>query len=432
MKILDYLFYIVLCIVASIGLLSFNLNEDMYFSLPTFELSKYEIYEREQWQLDVVNLVSVDITQIDPTKYLISYISKDKDDNTNLYGMIFYPSKYSILTQKGAWQNIATNTKTHSQETLLFDTNTLNTQTKQYAHSLHSTLTQNIDSNFYLFLNATLSQKPLITRPYIFQANLEDIAKAIESQIDSNNTQENSNPLFSLHESPALSLFARTNAFFSHKPSTFFSINNTIQGIILPFFTHIKKDQAFFGIFNKELQLEEIVKPHDNILYTNPIITPLHPSYDINNPANDSITHQCLALYSNNSVQENTPNLAYQFCKISNGSLQFEDMQESNNLSVGAMSAAAFGRYIMLIYTNKENTTINLAVWNGSDFITLKELDRSTKGGFINPKILTHGPYAYIAYAKDMQSKINIITLNETYINNLIASRNAINQNAMK
>ena len=37
-----------------------------------------------------------------------------------------------------------------------------------------------------------------------------------------------------------------------------------------------------------------------------------------------------------------------------------------------------------------------------------------------------------IFIAKDMQNKINIITLNETYINNLIASRNAINQNAMK
>ncbi|MCI7411436.1 hypothetical protein [Helicobacter bilis] len=428
MKILDYLFYIALCIVASIGLFSFNRSVDMYFFLPTFESTRYEVYEKEQWQLDSINLVSMDITQINPDKYLISYISKDKDNNTNLYGMIFYPSKYSILTQKGAWQNIATNTKTHSQEILLFDTKTLNAQAKQHIHSLHSALIQNIDSNLYLFLNATLLQKPLTTRAYIFQANLEHIAKAIES----NTTQENAKPLFSLHENPALSLFARTNAFFSHKPSTFFGTNTTIQGMILPFFTHIEKDQAFFGIFNKELQLEEIAKPHNNTLYSNPIITPLHPSYDINNPANDSITHRCLALYSNKSVQENTPNLAYQLCKISNGSLQFEDMQESSNLSVGAMSVAAFGRYIVLLYTNKENTTINLAVWNGSDFITLKELDRSTKGSFINPKILTHGPYAYIAYAKDMQSKINIITLNETYINNLIASRNAINQNAMK
>lgn len=428
MKILDYLFYIALCIVASIGLFSFNRSVDMYFFLPTFESTRYEVYEKEQWQLDSINLVSMDITQINPDKYLISYISKDKDDNTNLYGMIFYPSKYSILTQKGAWQNIATNTKTHSQEILLFDTKTLNAQTKQHIHSLHSALIQNIDSNLYLFLNATLLQKPLTTRTYIFQANLENIAKAIES----NTTQENANPLFSLHENPALSLFARTNAFFSHKPSTFFGTNNTIQGIILPFFTHIEKDQAFFGIFNKELQLEEVVKPHDNILYTNPIILPLHPIYDINNPADDSATHQCLALYSNKTIQDESPNLAYQLCKISNGSLQFEDMQESSNLSVGAMSAAVFGRYIVLLYTNRENTTINLAVWNGSDFITLKELDRSTKGSFINPKILTHGTYAYIAYAKDMQSKINIITLNETYINNLIASRNAINQNAMK
>lgn len=428
MKILDYLFYIALCIVASIGLFSFNHSVDMYFFLPTFESTRYEVYEKEQWQLDSINLVSMDITQINPDKYLISYISKDKDNNTNLYGMIFYPSKYSILTQKGIWQNIATNTKTHSQEILLFDTKTLNTQTKQHIHSLHSALIQNIDSNLYLFLNATLLQKPLTTRTYIFQANLENIAKAIES----NTTQENANPLFSLHENPALSLFARTNAFFSHKPSTFFGTNNTIQGIILPFFTHIEKDQAFFGIFNKELQLEEVVKPHDNILYTNPIILPLHPIYDINNPADDSATHQCLALYSNKTIQDESPNLAYQLCKISNGSLQFEDMQESSNLSVGAMSAAVFGRYIVLLYTNRENTTINLAVWNGSDFITLKELDRSTKGSFINPKILTHGTYAYIAYAKDMQNKINIITLNETYINNLIASRNAINQNAMK
>lgn len=428
MKILDYLFYIALCIVASIGLFSFNRSVDMYFFLPTFESTRYEVYEKEQWQLDSINLVSMDITQINPDKYLISYISKDKDNNTNLYGMIFYPSKYSILTQKGIWQNIATNTKTHSQEILLFDTKTLNTQTKQHIHSLHSALIQNIDSNLYLFLNATLLQKPLTTRTYIFHANLENIAKAIES----NTTQENTKPLFSLHENPALSLFARTNAFFSHKPSTFFGTNNTIQGIILPFFTHIEKDQAFFGIFNKELQLEEVVKPHDNILYTNPIILPLHPIYDINNPADDSATHQCLALYSNKTIQDELPNLAYQLCKISNGSLQFEDMQESSNLSVGAMSAAVFGRYIVLLYTNRENTTINLAVWNGSDFITLKELDRSTKGSFINPKILTHGTYAYIAYAKDMQNKINIITLNETYINNLIASRNAINQNAMK
>ena len=57
-------------------------------------------------------------------------------------------------------------------------------------------LIQNIDSNLYLFLNATLLQKPLTTRTYIFQANLENIAKAIKS----NTTQENAKPLFSLHE----------------------------------------------------------------------------------------------------------------------------------------------------------------------------------------------------------------------------------------
>ncbi len=79
MKILDYLFYIALCIVASIGLFSFNRSVDMYFFLPTFESTRYEVYEKEQWQLDSINLVSMDITQINPDKYLISYISKDKD-----------------------------------------------------------------------------------------------------------------------------------------------------------------------------------------------------------------------------------------------------------------------------------------------------------------------------------------------------------------
>lgn len=429
MKILDYVFYIALFIVASIGLLSFNISIDMYFSMDTFESSKYEVYEKEQWRLDSINPVSMDITQIKPNKYLISYINKDKNENTNLYGMIFYPSKYSIMSKKGVWQNVATNTKTHSKKIMLFDMKTLKTKTKQYAYSLHDILMQNIDSNLYLFINATLSQKPLITREYIFQANLEDVANSIES----NDIKKNINSLFNLHSSPTLNILAKLNAFFPHKPSIFFGKSNNIsnmQGIILPFFTHIINEQVFFAIFNKELQLKEIVKPHD-MSYKNPIITPLHSNYNINNPANDSVTHKCLAIYNNETIQNDTPNLAYQLCKINNGILRFENMQYSKNISIGAMSATVFGRYIVLIYTNKENTTINLAIWDGSDFITLKELDRSMEGMFIYPKILTHGTYAYIAYVKDIKQEINIITINETYINNLIVSNNTINQTIM-
>lgn len=427
MKILDYLFYLTLCVVASIGLMNFHFDEDIYFSLPTFESSKiYEVYEKEQWQLDSANLVAIDMTQIDPTKYLITYLSKDKGESTKLHGVLFYPSKYSTMSRKGVWQNITTNTKTHSQDIVLFNLEMLKAQTRQYAHSLHSVLAQNFHSSLYLFLNATLSQNPLITRTYIFQSSLEDIAKSIESD----DIQKNTDTLFSLYKNPALSLLGRTNVFFSHKPSTFFGVDNTIQGIILPFYTHINDDMTFFGIFNKELQLEGIVKPYSDVLYTDPILIPLPSRYDINHVVNDMTTHQCLALYTNTARQsDNKPNLAYQLCKISNGVLQFEDIQESKELRVGAMSAAVFGRYVILIYTNKENTAINLAVWNGSDFITLKELDKSIKAQFINPRILIYGTYAYIVYAKDMQDKINVITLNETYINNLITSHNAMNQN---
>ncbi len=447
MKILDYLFYFMLCVVASIGLFTYNIYEDIYFNLPSFDITqKHEIYEKEQWEVQAKKLLAVDITQVDSARYLIGYLDANEQYKTSLYGLLFYPNKYSTTLQKGVWQNIATNTKVHSHETLLFDTDMLKKQTRQYTNTINTALLQRDGTHLYLFLNANLTPRSFITRNYIFNAKLADIAAYIEAHDQQTNTQQikiidkhekqvahtintytdSIDSLFHLYKQPVLSIFANLNAFLTYKPTIISSTHNIMQGFILPFYTHFKNNMAFFGIFDKQLQLQEIIKPHDNPLYTAPIITPLHTHYNLNNKASETTTHHCLALYYKQIIpNDNTPNLAYQLCKISNGVLQFETLQESQNLYVGnAISIATFGSYVVLIYTNRDNTTLHLAVWNGTDFTPLKELDKSLKGNIISPKIFTHGAYAYIVYAKDIQKKLNIITLNEIYIDNLIATHN--------
>lgn len=433
MRILDYLFYFVLCIVACIGLLTYNIHEDMYFMLPSFDIAqKHEVYEKEQWEVNATKLLSVDIERIDSARYLISYLDKKSDHSASVYGMLFYPNRYSATLQKGVWQNITTNTKVHSKETLLLNANMLKADTKQYAKNINNALLQRDDSNLYMFLNTTLTQKPLTTKNYIFKTNLKQIANYIESNDkqaikDNNNAEIDS--IFTLYSNPTLSTFTKLNAFLSNKPISFVGTQSATWGMILPFYTHLQNNMAFFGIFNKHLQLQEIVKPHNNSLYTNPLITPLHTYYDLNSKTNDNTTHSCLAIYQRQPIlHNNSANLAYQLCKVSNGVLQFEELQESNNLKIGnAISIAAFGRYVILVYTNETNTSLNLAVWNGTDFTPLKELDKSTKGHIISPHILTHGAYAYIIYAKNMQNRISAITFNELYITNLIATQNATN-----
>lgn len=434
MRILDYIFYAILCIVASVGLLTYNIHEDMYFMLPSFDITqKHEIYEKEQWEVNATNLLSVDIERIDSARYIISYLDRDMQHNTNLYGMLFYPNKYSITLQKGVWQNIATNTKVHSKATLLLNTGILKSKTKQYIQNINTALLQRDDSNLYMFLNATLTQKPLTARNYIFQTNLKDIASYIESNdkqpnkenIENNNTNMNIDSIFTLHSNPTLSIFAKLNAFLSHKPISFISNHSATQGTILPFYTHLKENIAFFGIFNKQLKLQEILKPHNDNLYTNPLITPIHTNYDLNTKTNDTTTHSCLALYQKLPTSDSRTNLAYQLCKVSNGTLQFEELRESSLITGNAISVGVFGRYVIIVYTNNTNTTLNLAVWNGVDFIPLKEIDKIMKGQIISPHIITHGAYAYIIYGKNMQNRINVITLNEIYIANLIAAQNS-------
>lgn len=438
MKILDYLFYIALCVAASIGLLTYSIHEDMYFALSSFDLpQKHEVYEKDQWDINATNILNVDIEKIDSSRYIISYLDKDINNNTNLYGMIFYPNKYSTMLQKGVWQNIATNTKIHSHIVPLLNVDVLKMETKQYSHNINTALFQRDDSNIYLFLNATVTKKPLTTRNYIFRTSLTNIVNYIESkdkQLETENidlTKEKSisfpNSLFTLYAHPTLSIFAKLNASLSHKPIQFVGNKGITRGMILPFYTHMQDNMPFFGIFNMQMQPQEIAKPHNNNFYNNPLITPLHTYYDLNNKTNEAATHLCLALYQNKSISShnNISNLGYQLCKVSNGEFQFEDLQESKNIRVGDfISVAVFGRYVILVYTAEKNKSLHLAIWSGTDFIPLKELDTNTNGNIISPHILTHGSYAYVVYAKSVQNKVNVITINELYITNLLASQN--------
>lgn len=470
MKILDYLFYIALCIIAGIGLLVCNINEDMYFRLPHFDgVQKHEIYEKEQWEIQANSIVALDIAQIDPSRYLISYLDSTKNGGSVLHGTLFYPNKYSVTMQKGSWQNIATNTKIHSIATPLFNSKTLAAQTGQLTATFNTALTQAQDSKLFVFVNANITRKLPLQRSYILHTSIEDIATYIEGQdtkaqnhnkdsqaqqaakegaelkdtAKSESTSQSQHttdsqkpPLFQLHEQPALSIVANLNSFLSHKPTTLIDAQDEAQGSILPFQTSLKNNIAFFAIFDEKLHLQEILKPHDNPNYTNPLITPLHTNYALNTKSNDTSTHHCLAVYhaptrkthtqDSNKDSSKDSNIAYQTCKMSNGVLQFDELQESS-LQVGnALSLATFGNYVVLLYTKNKDSTLNLAVWNGADFIPLKELDRNTKGRIISPNVFIHGAYMYVVYVKESQHIMNALTLNEVFIDNLIAQQGAL------
>ncbi len=424
MKILDLCFYFVLCVVACISFFIFNSNKELYFSIPTFNTLQpktYEIYENDKWSISNSNIKSIDIERIDDTRYLISYVGINNNEQ-KLYGILFYPNKYSTLTHDGKWQNIVNNSKTKSIEHLLFAKTSFSNSTKQPIYSFNTPLFKRDDSMIYLLFNANIYSDKNYSRMYIFSVPVSDMIEYLE------NKESNYKFIFSLHNKPYLSFVANMNAFLSHKPIIALGQTDsdlTHNNFILPFYINLNNNSSLFGIFDSKFNIQETIKT-DNTYLSKPLIIPIYNDYKNQGVDDNSMetSHTCMAFYR--SMQEhNDSKLYYQSCKIGNGTLSFNDLNISKNIKVGtSLNAATTGSHIILVYTSKNDSVLNLAAWNGEDFIKIKELDRHTKGKITASSIASYGDHTYIVYNKEMQDKINVITINQAYIDSLMTNEN--------
>ncbi len=431
MKIVDLFFYFCLCIVACVLFFVFNSNKELHFSIPTFDLTqtkKHDIYEKEQLLLDDIIIKSIDIEQIDDMRYLVSYLGINNENEQKIYGFLFYPNKYSTI-QNGKWQNISTNSRNKSDTHILFTKDMFKKATKQNMYLFNTPFFKRDDSTIYFFFNTKMFSKTDYSKAYIFSTSLHDIVEYLED-IDSNKKDKLLNNgkshIFKLYEKLELNTPANINAFLSYKPIIAYT-NKNDKNFILPFYIKMIDDISFFGIFDSKFKLQDTIKTNNISYISNPLITPIQEDYRLYDADNNILdSHSCIAIYNN--LQKNKESkLYYQMCRIGNGTLNLDELNISDNIIGNNFNVTTFRSYLLLVYTDKDNVTLNLAIWNGNDFIKLKEIDRNKNGKIISPNIVSNGDYAYIAYAKETQSKINIITINETYIKNLISS-NEINK----
>ncbi|RDU67478.1 hypothetical protein CQA53_00145 [Helicobacter didelphidarum] len=437
MKILDFLFYLFLCLIVGIALFVYDLHSDLYFPATFIDDSvSYEVYEKDILEVPFEHIQSVDITKLNESNYLISCFEGDTQKDSNLYGILFSPNKYSIQTYDNKWQNIAVNTEVWGNLRILATQDMLLSKIKQKIYSFSAPILQQDKETLYLFLNARNLAHLATSRIHIFRTNLHDVLKYLQDSHITHSSlkelqmikEENKPPEFDFYGRVLLGSLANLNYFLSTKIlEVYRDIYN--ENFILPLYAKFYEYINFFGIFDSNFKLQEVIKPHNNSHLYKPIIAKVpqgHISEMNKYTSTMNNSRSCLALYHNAQIhKEHSANLHFQTCEINNGIFEFQPLKISHNIeNIGDLSLATFGKYVILVYTNVTHSMLQLAIWNGEDFITIQQIEKNQKSEFISPNIIVHGLHAYIVYADKQQQKVMVVTLNEQYIDNLMSSHN--------
>lgn len=423
MKIADSFFYITLCIITILAIFIHSTKFDIYFPITAFDTVEYGIYEKKQIAIDSHSIKSVNLAKIDNENYLVTYLGGEEKEDSNFYGILFRPSRYSVPIN-GKWQNITANTQTWGIPKLLATQQSLLAQINQNMYTFGFPIMQRYNDKLYLLLNGRNFKNIATSRIHIFHANANEVLEYLQDTQSSNDTT-----FFHFYKRIIVGLVANINYFLSK--NIFFASNANVENFIIPFYAKFRDYIALFGIFDSEFVLQEAVKPHNLSYLSMPIMTQIPQDDMFENYVNtDNVinnSHSCLVVYHNQSKdKQEKEKLYFQTCETNNGTLLFDTLQTSKNIANAQyLSMATLGKSVLLAYTNQDSTALNLAVWNGEDFVYLRQIEEYVKDKIVNPNIIVNGMYAYIIYNSQIKKHITIITLDESYIKSLI-TRNTI------
>ncbi len=395
MRIYDIAFYIFLCAVVIFTMFVNMRKSDLSFHNNTINLESYPIFEHVFIANDK-KISSLNINRLKDNEYLISYMA-----DSNIYAIPFFPSRYSMKDSNGKWSNAIVADKMWGEPFMLLEQETLLKEIGLWSDKkrITSFMLQNSGDNLYMIANVNVAKK--LNRAYIFKSNNLDFRFYKKPSIDFN---------------AGLGYVFRSAFLESHSD---YGIENSPNGnmngyFIIPFDSTIGQKRVTFGIFDNRFNLKDIIRPNDLSNSNQASIIALPDNYKINitNDDKNNISYSCISAYQSANI------LNIQTCQSGNAILSFNDISQSGIGNIESFRLANIGFYPALIYTDDKGKTLNLAIWNGSDFEPLVIMDKDNH--ISNIAITSYGSYAYIAYIKDSDKSINIIFLNEKYIYDLI------------
>lgn len=452
-KYLDWAFYISLCIIGILAIFLHSSNTDKYFPLfLTHADEKYEVYQTYQRDFTNENLAAIhalNATKIDDDKYLITFFNApfnnmNAKNKRDLYGLLFLPNQYSAQNNDATWDNIITNTKIWSVAKLLATQDSLIAQTSQYIRSISHPIFYRASERIFLFLNTHGMIKKITHKIHVFSASIAEIqdlfglnteSKTIPFQSDEIiQHNSNTNTLFTFFRNFNLSGFGNFNYLLSGKilelydgilplrePVFSNEYNDTESEIqskslhrksefILPLAFQNQSSTSFFALLDSNLKLKNTIVTKNSLSLDQSSITQI---------PTDSLTdsYQCIVAYRSHSKEQDPKSLYFQTCQLDNGGLHFSSLEKSKNINhIDSMELATIGRFIVLLYTYKNSTKLQLALFDGEDFIPIKEIASQAKGKIITKTILANGSYGYIFYANNTQPTLYAVILNEDYL----------------
>ncbi|MWV62486.1 hypothetical protein DCO58_03975 [Helicobacter saguini] len=336
MKILDIIFYVVLCMCATLAFFIYNMHTDLYFPANNVDNShSFSGYEKDSFRLPFNNIDSINLVKISNERYLLSFMRNSKNSKneiqnieSSLYGILFSPNKYSLQDNNGVWQNVAINSKSWGNLKLLATKNSLFSNTRQIVSNFRNPIFQVVDNNLFLFVNGRNFKGFDTEKIYVFKSEINDIlnflntenpldsniiesnlqdkqninskdSKNIESKIDkqnavividakslnidSNNIEsnvQNSSKIsniptftqFRFYKKITLGALANLNYILSSKPLSI-NMDNKENNFILPLYAKFFYPTSLFAIFDSTFHLKEMIRPNTQKSLYKPMIT---------------------------------------------------------------------------------------------------------------------------------------------------------------
>ncbi|RDU72414.1 hypothetical protein CQA66_04960 [Helicobacter aurati] len=406
---IDILFYIVLCLVAGIGIFLHSSYTDKYFPLATNALEQEPIYEVYQQDLrdKLHNIYALSAETIGNHTYLITFFDTPLMQSSltghNLYGLLFSPSEYSLATH---------NSQVWSDAKILATQDFLLQQTKQYINGISRPIIYQNNNQLFLFLNTQGKFAALSNKIRVFSTSINDLHDVFRSDAKTNIP-------FKFIKNISFSGFGNFNHFLS---DTLLPIYDTMSPVhasqdsldsqtrsafILSFILQLKTHVPIFALLDSNLKLQEKLVIDTSL--EQPTITQLPVRKELFSLDKQTKTYSCIAAYIHNSKR-----LYFQTCELHNGTLQMDSLQESLNIdNVTSIELATIGEFVLLLYT-QNNTTLNLALWNGTDFSPIQQIAYSNKQPIVS-KLLADGDKGYIFYVNE-KAILQAIMFNESYL----------------
>ena len=190
-------------------------------------------------------------------------------------------------------------------------------------------------------------------------------------------------------------------------------------GLLLPLTFRLRRSSALFGVLDSKLALQEVSSVEGEVALEQPSLTPM-PVAD--NGSGVIQPYACLAAYRS-YAKTREKNLYFQTCQLENGTLQLDPLKKSQNLKqLDSLQLSTLGSTVLLLYTKRQSRQLELAIWDGADFMPIKEIANLQEGTIVSKTIATNGEYGYIFYA-DSRGRLHAVIINEAYVSAL-ASEN--------